>query len=125
MTAGTFPGSAAGLWWPPCGVGDFADVAWILAGHLGNAPGVSGLQVYRYEDRLYATVTADNRELVELLGSRPGWEQWSTARGRAWANGDVGGIRVRVTWISPEYMAAVRASTAQAPVRVETAGSFG
>lgn len=122
MTAGTFPGSVAGLCWPPCGVGDFADVAWVLAGHLGNAPGVSGLEVYRCEDRLYAAVTAENRELV---GSRPGWDLWSTARGNACADGDVGGVRVRVTWISPEYMAAVRASTALAPVRVEAAGSVG
>lgn len=93
----------AGLWWPPCGVGDFADLAWFLAGELGNAPGVTGLEVVRYGDRLHAVISAENAETVELLGTRPGWELWRSDSGYVSASGDVGGVSVRATWMSSGY----------------------
>lgn len=99
----------AGLWWPPCGVGDFADMAWFLAGELGNAPGITGLEVVRYEDRLHAVISAENADTVELLGTRPGWELWRSDSGYVSASGDVGGVSVRATWMSPEYAQAARA----------------
>ncbi len=114
----SYPGAGAGLCWPPVGVGDFADVAWFLAGVLGNAAGVAGLEVYRHEDHLYASVSAESREIVEQLGARPGWELWGSPGGQASASGVEGGVRVRASWSSRDYADAVRAGTAAPPARV-------
>ena len=61
--------------WPAEGVGDFADVAWLLVQALGNGPGVRGLEIRRSETGgTHAYLTTTKPEYVREVAAAFGWE---------------------------------------------------
>jgi hypothetical protein len=90
------------LIWAPEGVGDFADLAWVLAETLGNGSGVHGLDVHRGQDghSLFAQVKCDSPAYVRDVAARLGWHLF-VSRSYATAVGRVGDVLVEAVWILP------------------------
>ncbi len=84
----------------PAGVGDFAEVAWIVAQALGNGPGVRGLDVHRGETgTLYAYVRASNPSFVRGVAAAFGWSLYDPDGHYVNASGRLGELRVSVSFV--------------------------
>lgn len=89
------------LSWPPEGAGDFADVAWVVAQALGNGAGVRGLEVRRFPSGVSVHVTTTSPEYVRSAAAGFGWELYEPDPSYANTWGEIGEVRVDVTWIEP------------------------
>lgn len=123
MTVDTSVAGVAGFLGLPESVGDFAGLAWFVAGELGNTRGVTGVEVYRFEETLNAAVSVESREAVDLLVAGRGWDVWTAEPGYACASGDLGALRVRVAWMSREHVDRVRAGDSAPSVRERAAAA--
>lgn len=88
--------------WPAEGVGDFADLAWVLAQAFGNGPGVRGIDVHRGDNgTLRAQVSTTGPEYVRDAAASFGWHLHESDDGYADAFGSIGDVRVSVMWLDP------------------------
>jgi hypothetical protein len=106
-TASTAGGALAGsvLMWPPEGVGDFADLAWVIAEALGNRAGVRGLDVHQGEERLHARVQANDPEYVAAVAADHGWDVYAPDESYAATSGVLADVIVGVYWLAPTSQA--------------------
>lgn len=102
------------LMWSPEGAGDFADIAWVIAGLLGNGAGVRGLDVHRSldGDALHADVSATSAAYVAAVAAGHGWRLYAPDDTYPNTYGAVGEILVNVTWLSPDRAAVTEVSSA-------------
>lgn len=97
--------TAAGqvLMWAPEGAGDFADVAWVIAGVLGNGAGVHSVEVQRLDNgSMYATVRVNGREHVRQAAEEHGWRLYAPDDSYATATSMLGEIHLGVIWLAPK-----------------------
>lgn len=87
--------------WPPEGAGDFADVACLVAEALGNASGVRGLDVTLWPSGVSVHVYTTGPEYVRSMAASFGWELYEPDAAYATTYGELGDVRVNVTWIAP------------------------
>ncbi|GEM_PF-5084262 len=87
----------------PVSAVDFADVAWFVAGAIGDGPGVRGLSVTRSREGLvFADLTVTTRDLVDNLAERLGLGYSSANDDRYYeAHTQVGSLALSVAWLAP------------------------
>ena len=86
--------------WPAEGVGDFADVAWVLAQAFGNGPGVRGVEIRRLETGgTHAYLTTTGPEYVRAVAAAFGWSLYEPDHGYANASGRLGEVLVSVSFV--------------------------
>ena len=86
--------------WPAEGVGDFADVAWVLAQAFGNGPGVRGVEIRRAESGgTHAYLTVTNPRYVRDVAAAFGWEVYEPDETYANATGRLGEVLVSVSFV--------------------------
>lgn len=103
-TTSVFDATRAGqvLMWAPEGAGDFADLAWVIGGVLGNGAGVRGLDVHRAADgSLFGYVTAENARYVREVAAALGWRVYESGDTYCDSWGLLGEVHVEVTWLAP------------------------
>lgn len=107
-TASFADSTAAGqvLMWAPEGAGALADVAWVIAGVLGNAAGVRTVEVQLLDSgSVYATVRVNDREYVRRACEVHGWRLYAPDDSYATASTMLGEIHLAVTWLAPKERA--------------------